>query len=116
MAFTVTANNLLRESEIKSLKLENEEYRVTIFYYGDYEKDRVCSKIDIQNISMSCKPKGRGLKLVLMSGRIMIDIPMSSILTIQEAEVYKLQFDIAIPAAIELEQILQEYFFRSFYG
>lgn len=39
MAFEIVANNLKRASDIKTLKLQNEEYSVTLFYFGDYASD-----------------------------------------------------------------------------
>ena len=37
--FEITVNNLLREAEIKTLKLQSKDYDITFFYYGDYAKD-----------------------------------------------------------------------------
>jgi len=73
--FEITANKLTRKSEIKTLKLQSENYNVTFFYYGDYEEDmKKNGSCDVKNLSMSCKEKGTVLPISCMAGKIFIDI------------------------------------------
>lgn len=110
MSFAVVADNLRRTSEIKSLKLENKEYAVTMFYYGDYEEDFGKGTCDVEKLSMSCKPKGDGIPLTFMAGIIVLSVPAISVLPIYELQDFKRQLENAEKAAVELQGILKEYF------
>lgn len=110
MTFTITANNLSRKSEIKSLKLTSEAYDVKIFYMGDYENDRRNGGCDFRNVSMVCKPKGTYLLLALMSKEVMIDVSDNIYLRLTDIDSYRERLDIAVTAAVELQQLLKEYF------
>ncbi|MBO5336917.1 MAG: hypothetical protein J6A94_07310 [Lachnospiraceae bacterium] len=109
MAFEITANNLERNSEIKTLKLQSEEYAVTIFYYGDYKADMKAGRGLVSNLSMRCKAKGEGFPLVCMSGMVLLEVP-AHIVNVREIEGLKNSLDVAGKAAIELQEILQKYF------
>lgn len=110
MAFEIVANNLERESETKSLKLQSEEYAVTIFYYGDYRKDMEAGECSKDNLSVSCKPKGEGLPISFISGAVVISIPELPIVFVHEIDALKRNLDIAKESALDLQRILQEYF------
>lgn len=110
MSFEITANNLARKSEIKSLKLTSEEYDATFFYMGDYENDRKNGNCDFHNVSLTCKPKGENLPIKLISREVMIDLMNGYILRRQEIDHYKKLLDVAVEAAAELQQLLKEYF------
>lgn len=109
MAFEIKANNLERNSEIKSLKLQSEEYEATIFYYGNYKEDMKAGGCAVNNLSMNCKTKGVGFPLVCMSGMVMVEVP-AHIVTVREIGALKNSLDVAGKAAIELQEILQKYF------
>lgn len=93
-----------RESEIKSLKLQNNEYVVTVFYYGDYERDFKSGKCDMTNITLSCKPKGEAFPLTLMAGHIIMTIPYSPVLSIDEIDNFQEQINVTKESAKELEK------------
>ena len=110
MTFEFVANNLKRDSEIKSLKLQSEEYAVTIFYYGDYVKDIKAGRCSVGNLSMSCKPKGDGFPISLVSGVVVISVPVLPVVFVGEIDALKKNMDIAKESAIELQEILEKYF------
>ena len=110
MAFEIVANNLKRASDIKTLKLQNEEYSVTLFYFGDYASDMKNGSCIPENLSLSCKPKGDYFPIELLMGRVMLEVPTISILSISEIELFKLQLDIAGKAAKELQELIRDYF------
>ena len=49
--FEITANNLERKSDIKTLKLQDENYSITFFYYGEYEEDKRDLKLELRGSS-----------------------------------------------------------------
>ncbi len=108
--FEITKNNLMRQSEIKSLKLQNEYYTVTIFYCGDYEKDYESGKCNIENISVSCKSKQNVFPLTCMEGKIFVDICGNDLLSVEQAAMFKEQLDIAYKSAFQLQDIMKQYF------
>ena len=109
--FEITANKLTRKSEIKTLKLQSENYNVTFFYYGDYEEDmKKNGSCDVKNLSMSCKEKGTVLPISCMAGKIFIDIDNAFLLSTEEIEGFKKKLDFAYTAAVELEKIIKQYF------
>jgi len=110
MIFEIVANHLARSSMIKSLKLSNKEYDVTFFYEGDYEKDRNEGRCDFRNVSMSCKTKGDNIPLMLMSGKIFLDISEGFFLDLENLDRYRAQLNVAGEAATELQRLLAEYF------
>ena len=110
MPLEITANNLKRKSDIKTLKLQNNEYAVTFFYYGDYEGDIENGICDVGNLSMSCKPKGDVFPLEMMSGHIMLTVPHNTMLLIEEIDDFQQQIEKSKQTAIELEAIMLEYF------
>lgn len=110
MAFVITANKLVRDAEIKVLKLESDEYMATIYYEGDYEKDRENGKCDVQRMILSCKPKWESFPICMMSGKIFVDIMYSAVLRVDEIDEFKAQLDTAKEAAVELQGIVKEYF------
>ncbi len=110
MAFEIVANNLERKSEIKSIKLQSEEYVVTIFYYGDYAKDMEAGKCSIDNLTVSCKPKGEDFPISFVSGAVVIAVPALPIVFVGEVDALKKNLDVAREAALELQKILEKYF------
>lgn len=110
MSFEIIADNMKRNSEIKSLKLQNDEYAVTIFYYGDYAKDIKAGTCPVNNLSMDCKPKGECFPLSCVCGKVVLSIPAISIVPIYEIDALKRKLDISKEAALELQEILNEYF------
>ena len=108
MVFEVVANNLRRNSEIKSLKLQNKEYAVTIFYYGDYAKDAEEGHCLEENISLHCKPRGGGFPLSYVGGRVVMDIPPLPMVSISDIDALKARLDAAGEAAMELEDIIKK--------
>lgn len=109
--FEITANNLGRKSDIKTLKLQNENYDVIFFYYGEYEEDmKKNGRCDVANLNMSCKKKGDAPKIACMSGKLFIDTEEELILSVEEVEAFKKQLDAACASATELQGIIKQYF------
>lgn len=110
MTFEIVADNLARKSEIKSLKLSNEEYKVTIFYMGDYVQDRQNGCCDVSNITVSCKPQNENFSLTFISGEIIVECSVNLLLRPKEIAAYRKLLEVAEEAARELQRILKEYF------
>lgn len=119
--FEITADNLHRQAEIKTLKLCSDSYKICLYYYGDYEADRKADgKCRAADLSMVCKPSGRALPLTLAAGKLRIQIgdmayPDSIGLNqmqkfLKEMEEYKKQVEAAFIAAQELAEIIKQYF------
>lgn len=110
MPFEIIKNNLERVSEIKSLKLQNNEYVVTVFYYGDYKRDFESGECDMTSVSLSCKPKGEAFPLALMAGHVVMTIPYNPVLSIEEIDGFQEQINVTKESAKELESIIHQYF------
>lgn len=109
--FEITANNLIRKADIKSLKLQDENYSITFFYYGEYEEDmKKNGRCDVANLSMSCKKKGEAPAIACMSGKMFIDTEVELILSVEEVESFKKQLDAAYASATQLQGIIKQYF------
>lgn len=110
MKFKIIVNNLNKDSDVKSLKLKSDDYDVKIFYYGDYEKDKANNKCKAGNLSMSCKPITDVFQISLVNGKVSLNIPANTMLTWDSVDDFKLQLDKSKAAAVELEEIVKEYF------
>lgn len=110
MSFEIMKNSLNRNSEIKSLKLQNNNYKITFFYYGDYEKDAKNKEINIDNVTMSCKEKGELFSLTMSKGRIFISVPQNDMLSIKEVDDFEKNLQETKETAVELEEIIKEHF------
>lgn len=109
--FEITANNLMRNSDIKTLKLQDENYNIIFFYYGEYEEDmKKNGRCDVANLSMSCKKKGDAPAITCMSGKMFIDTEVELLLSVEEIEAFKKQLDAACASAVELQGIIEQYF------
>ena len=108
--FEITQNGLKRKSDIKSLKLQNKDYDVIFFYYGDYERDCESGMCDVANLSMSCKVKGDALPIELMEGKLFIDASASDFIILEKAAEYQKRFETAYASACELAEIIKQYF------
>ena len=90
IVFEIKANNLLREAEIKTLKLQSEKFDITFFYFGDYAKDMEKNGCgDLANISMHCKSIDGTLELEYARGYIFVSINGYTMLTIDQVEKFK---------------------------
>jgi len=110
--FDITANNLERKSDIKTLKLQDENYKIIFFYYGDYEEDmKINGSCDVRNLSMSCKVKGDALPVDCMAGKMFVDIQdCLPLLAVDEIVEFKKQLDLACASATQLQDIIKQYF------
>ncbi len=110
--FEITANNLMRKADIKSLKLQDENYKIIFFYYGDYEEDiKINGSCDVRNLSMSCKVNDGALPIDCMAGKMFIDIQdYLPLLAVDEIAEFKKQLDLACASAKELQDIIKQYF------
>ena len=109
--FEITEDNLRRKSEIKSLKLCNNSYDVTFFYYGEYAEDMGLKGIcDAANLSMSCKVKGDALPVMMMEGKLFIDVADFVYLSMEKAAEYRKKFETAYESVCELAKIIKQYF------
>lgn len=110
--FEITANNLMRKADIKTLKLQDENYNIIFFYYGEYEEDmKKNGRCDVANLSMSCKIKNDVLPVTCMSGKMFVDIEYNlPLLAVEEIAAFKKQLDIACASATELQDIIKQYF------
>lgn len=111
----VIENNLNRKSEIKSYKMEDENYKVAIFYYGDYCSDKENGTLDRKSIIASIKPKkSRLLDLDWYDdkngGKVFIDIPPIAIMGPEEVDDCVIMLQQAKKYAEELQQIMEELF------
>lgn len=110
MSFKIIKNKLSSKSFAKSLLVENEYYKIRIFYAGDYDSDKLNNRIDMRNISISCKSKCTCFWLDYLGGSIVINWDGFDILYPKEVEKLINQLDIAKCSAVELEEIINEYF------
>lgn len=108
--FEITADKLRREADIKALKLQDENYSVTFFYYGDYESDFESGKCDMANITVSCREKEDVLPLEFLNGKFYVDLFNGPVLYAEDIPDFKKQLEIAYTAAIELQDIVKQYF------
>lgn len=109
--FEIVENNLMRKSAVKTLKLQNENYEVTFFYYGEYDEEMIKNGLcDKQNLSMVCKMKGNVLPIEEATGKIYVNIEGAPMLFPENIVAFKTQLDIAYASAIELEDIIKQYF------
>lgn len=108
--FEITQNGLKRKSDIKSLKLQNKDYDVIFFYYGDYERDFESGMCDVANLSMSCKVKEDALPIELMEGKLFIDASASDFIILEKAAEYQKRFETAYASACDLAKIITQYF------
>lgn len=106
----ITKNALHRESSIKSLKLENEMYVLTIFYEGDYASDFENGCINNDMISVACKLKDVGYDIDFSPKDIWISLMHPPTYFMHEIDDVKRQLDIAKETIGELKVYLKEYF------
>lgn len=108
--FEITKNGLQRECLMKALKLENELYKITIFYEGDYEADLKNNCIDREMITVACKLKGEGFDLNFMREDIFVDLLYAPTYRLSEIDDVIHQLQVAKESAEELKGIMKEYF------
>lgn len=108
--FQEVKNNLRRESEIKSLQLANDYYDVRIFYYGDYAYDYEHDCIQVENISMVCKPKGANLNINYVKDTLYLELNEFPIICPWQIEEFKSRLDIAKESAENLQHVFESYF------
>lgn len=110
----ITQNNLYRDSEMKSLKLENQFYCITLFYVGDYNFDKENHRINTNYISIVCKEKANMSQIPhiwLYNEKIMFHIDENDI-SAKNAKRYISSLSNAIETANNLKNILDEYFYQ----
>lgn len=106
----LVANNLFRDSYIKSLKFESDTHRVIIFYEGDYEKDKGNDMCNASALTLSCRLNGEGFDVILAQDHIFITLPYVPTLCLNDIDEFKKQLDVAKDVAEELKVIIKEYF------
>lgn len=110
IAFQEIKNNLHRTVDMKSLKLANDYYEATVFYYGDYKQDKQNNSICVDNITVRCKPKADNLPILYLNGELFIEMTDISVLAIEQAKAMRKKLEIAEQSANELRNILKYYF------
>lgn len=108
--FEITKNGLFRDSLFKALKLENEMYKVTIFYEGDYKSDFENGCIDREMITVACKLKEEGFDLDFTLEDIFVSLLYPPTYSLSEIDDVKRQLEVAKESAEELKGIIKEYF------
>lgn len=108
--FEITKNALYRDSLFKTLKLENDMYKVTIFYEGDYKSDFENGCIDRDMITVACKLKDEGFDLDFMREDIFVSLLYPPTYSLAEIDDVKHQLEVAKESAEELKGIMKEYF------
>ena len=106
MGFKIISNKLKRETEIKSLKVENNNYKIIIFYEGEYKR----GKCDKNKISISCKPKTDVFELIYMNGNVYINIQYNPILKPEEIDAFEKSINVSKEDAIDLQKLIDEIF------
>lgn len=106
----LVANNLFRDSYIKSLKFESDTHRVIIFYEGDYEGDKAQGRCNASALTLSCRLNGEGFDVILAQDHIFITLPYVPTLSVKDIDEFKMQLDVAQDVAEELRTIIKEYF------
>ena len=106
----ITKNALYRDSLIKSLKLENELYILTIFYEGDYKSDFENGCINNDMITVACKLKGEGYDIDFSPKDIWISLRYPPTYFLHEIDDVKRQLDVAKETIEALKGYLKEYF------
>ena len=109
--FNIIKNNLYSDGAIKSLKLENDDFKIKIWYYGDYNIDRLQNKCEPSNITMSIKPKKDCMDISYLNGELGITIPYYSYLAIDDIDMFVEQLTKTKENLIAIQKILDEMFF-----
>ena len=110
MTFEIIENKLERNSEIKVLKLESDEYITTIFYFGDYKTDMEAGGCFSKNLTLVGKPKKDAFALSCMCGNVVLEIPAYPVVMQEQVEQLKNSLDVSREAAAELQEILHKFF------
>ena len=110
--FVVDESGLHSGATIKKLKLENDDYSIVVFYFGEYDEDKNNGTISTGNLSMSCHSKMMDLPLISMTAdaEVVLDVPPEPVLRLMDVEMYKGKIDDAHAAADEVQQIMYRYF------
>ena len=113
MALSEIKNTLEQNETMPTLKLENDDYRFTIFYVGSYIDDRCSGSIDPHKIRVKCKPKSSDILIAVNDLTARIDMLNSFIFDIyNEKQLDKLgrQLRCAMNTLKELQPVLDKYF------
>lgn len=110
--FHETKNRLYRDSEVRTLYLSNSRYNVTVFYYGDYGRDKKDGTIDQKSITVSCKGRNaESMPLDYADGTVYIDAScIMPMLTAEEAGRLRESLAAAEESAEELQKVIDAYF------
>ncbi|MBO5435430.1 hypothetical protein J6A31_06480 [bacterium] len=111
---TEIKNTLNSHLDIVVLKLANDRYTFTIFYYGDYEKDKADNCIDYGMMRLSCKCNGTDICIGLHDKDVFIDMqqsgPFRNIHSDEELNKFIENLTFAQNTVAELKTIIATYF------
>lgn len=111
--FKVTKDNLNRKSgTVKTLHIENEYYKVTIYYYGEYMSDVIQHDLKPDLVSVSCKCKNPDVfELQKIENRIIIDCSVINLIDPTETTKITKMLKITEKSANSLQQTLNNLFY-----
>ena len=111
--FQVTEDGLHHEADLKWLKVTNGIYDVIIFYYGDYDSDKLSGRIDRMLTMVDVKHDGLRPDIAYMAGYLCVKIPLGEMIPLHRVEEYVANFKIAKDSAFALCDLLKEYGFSA---
>lgn len=116
--FAVNDDGLHSKAMMKKLKIENNDYSIVIFYFGEYDEDKKNGNISADNLSMSCKLNGDELPNIILASNaeVALEIQSEPILRLMDVDRYKDKIDKAYKEAEEVQRIICDYFTNSANG
>lgn len=108
--FDKITDRLTRDSDIGCLTLENADYTIRFYYYGEYKKDIAEHAISLHKLSMACRTRNNAPKIFLENGVLYVNI--IGMPDIQAAKLPEIADMIqrATPVVKCLEGVLKKYF------
>lgn len=105
--------NTLTKCFVGSLKLQNDHYRITVSYCGDYKTARETGKIEQNCISVRCECLDNTIMICNINASVYINMNKSFIPDIYDAcdwEKIEQQMANALKTVSELQTIINHYF------
>lgn len=109
----IETKNTLNDCYIGSVRLENEHYRITVSYCGDYKTARAENKIEQNYISVRCECIDNNLIIANVNASIYISMSKSYIPDVYNADDWhdiERQMKNALETVTELQKIVDDYF------
>ena len=107
--FSVTEDHLARKP-IALLIIENTYYKISLFYYGNYTKEKESFTLDKKWLSVACDPRGDYLPIKHQNNYAFIDITNENQIDIWQTDKFTDKINIARRSAIELMNVIHKYF------